>query len=316
MLLPLPGRSGLIGVMALGPKLSEEPYSRSDRRLLSSVALQTGLAIENSALVHRLAEESAQRQRIDREIEIAREVQERLLPQTYPVVVGLDFAAYSRAARDVGGDYYDFIALENGSLAIAIGDVSGKGISAALLMASIRAALHGLTFSGDLDLARVIEGLNRIIFDSSTSNRFVTFFFGEYDPVTRTLEYVNAGHNAPLLLRPTAAHDGFCNPEAECMVQRLDTGGPVLGIFTEVRYEQGKIQLQPYDALIAFTDGISEAMNADLEEWGEERLIAAARMSTHLTAQDIVTAVVASADRFTAGAPQNDDLSLVVLKVL
>jgi phosphoserine phosphatase RsbU/P len=315
LLLPLPGRSGLIGVMALGPKLSEEPYSRSDRQLLSSVALQTGLAIENSALVHRLAEESAQRLRIDREIEIAREVQERLLPQTYPVVAGVDFAAYSRAARDVGGDYYDFISLENGSLGIAIGDVSGKGISAALLMASIRAALHGLTFSGDLDLARVIEGLNRIIYDSSTSNRFVTFFFGEYDPVARTLDYVNAGHNAPMLLRPST-HDGFCNPEAECMVQRLETGGPVLGIFTEVHYEQGRIQLRPYDSLIAFTDGISEAMNAGLEEWGEEHLITAAKLSTHLSAQDIVTAVIASADRFTAGAPQNDDLSLVVLKVL
>ena len=100
------------------------------------------------------------------------------------------------------------------------------------------------------------------------------------------------------------------------MVQRLETGGPVLGIFTEVHYEQGRIQLRPYDALIAFTDGISEAMTADLEEWGEERLITAARMSTHLSAQDIVTAVIASADQFTAGAPQSDDLSLVVLKVL
>jgi phosphoserine phosphatase RsbU/P len=315
LLLPLPGRSGLIGVMALGPKLSEEPYSRSDRRLLSSVALQTGLAIENSALVHRLAEESAQRQRIDREIEIAREVQERLLPQSYPAVTGVDFAAYSRAARDVGGDYYDFIPLENGSLGIAIGDVSGKGISAALLMASIRAALHGLTFSGNLDLPRVIEGLNRIIHDSSTSNRFVTFFFGEYDPVARTLDYVNAGHNAPLILRPSA-QDGFCNPEVECTVQRLETGGPVLGIFTEVHYEQGRIQLRPYDALIAFTDGISEAMTGDLQEWGEERLITAARASTHRSAQEIVAAVVASADQFTAGVPQSDDLSLVVLKVL
>jgi phosphoserine phosphatase RsbU/P len=315
LLLPLPGRSGLIGVMALGPKLSEEPYSRSDRRLLSSVALQTGLAIENSGLVHRLAEESAQRQRVDREIEIAREVQERLLPQTYPVVAGVDFAAYSRAARDVGGDYYDFIALCNGTLGIAIGDVSGKGISAALLMASIRAALHGLTFSGDLDLARVIEGLNRIIYDSSTSNRFVTFFFGEYDPVARTLDYVNAGHNPPLLLRPTM-DDGFCSPEVDCMVQGLETGGPVLGIFTEVHYEQGTIHLRPYDVLIAFTDGISEAMTAGLEEWGEERLIAAARMSTQGSAQDIVAAVIASADQFTAGAPQSDDLSLVVLKVL
>jgi sigma-B regulation protein RsbU (phosphoserine phosphatase) len=317
LLLPLPGRSNLIGVMALGPKLSEEPYSRSDRRLLSSVALQTGLAIENSALVHHLAEESAQRQRIDREIEIARQVQERLLPQIYPVVKGLDFAGFSRTAQEVGGDYYDFIALENGRLGVAIGDVSGKGISAALLMASIRAALHGLTFSGTLSLARIIEGLNRIIYDSSTSNRFVTFFFGEYDPCARTLDYVNAGHNAPVLLRPTApGMDSFCSPEAPCMLQRLEVGGPVLGIFPEVRYEQGQIQLQPYDALIAFTDGISEAMTTDLEEYGEERLIAAARMSNHLAAQDLVTALVGCTDRFTAGAAQNDDLSLVVLKVL
>ncbi len=317
LLLPLPGRSNLIGVMALGPKLSEEPYSRSDRRLLSSVALQTGLAIENSALVHHLAEESAQRQRIDREIEIARQVQERLLPQSYPIVKGLDFAGYSRTAQEVGGDYYDFIALENGRLGIAIGDVSGKGISSALLMASIRAALHGLTFSGSLSLARLIGGLNRIIYDSSTSNRFVTFFFGEYDPWTRTLDYVNAGHNAPVILRPVApGRDSFCNPESPCTLQRLEIGGPVLGIFPEVSYEQGQMQLQPYDSLIAFTDGISEAMTTGLEEYGEERLIAAARMSTHLPAQDLVTALIASTDRFTAGAAQNDDLSLVVLKVL
>ena len=317
LLLPLPGRTSLIGVMALGPKLSEEPYSRSDRRLLSSVALQTGLAIENSALVHHLAEESAQRQRIDREIEIARQVQERLLPQIYPLVKGLDFAGFSRTAQEVGGDYYDFIALDNGRLGIAVGDVSGKGISAALLMASIRSALHGLTFSGTLSLARIIEGLNRIIYDSSTSNRFVTFFFGEYDPSTRMLDYVNAGHNAPVLLRPTApGHDSFCGPEGPCMVERLETGGPVLGIFTDVQYEQGRCQLQPYDMLIAFTDGISEAMTANYEEWGEERLIAAAKLSTQCSAQDLVTALVQSADQFTAGAPQNDDLSLVVLKVL
>jgi phosphoserine phosphatase RsbU/P len=317
LLLPLPGRASLIGVMVLGPKLSEEPYSRSDRRLLSSVALQTGLAIENSALVHHLAEESAQRQRIDREIEIARQVQERLLPQIYPVVKGLDFAGFSRTAQEVGGDYYDFIALENGRLGIAIGDVSGKGISAALLMASIRSALHGLTFSGTISLARLIEGLNRIIYDSSTSNRFVTFFFGEYDPDTRTLDYVNAGHNAPVLLRPTApGMDSFCNPESPCTVQRLETGGPVIGILTEVHYDQGRLQLYPYDTLIAFTDGISEAMTADYEEWGEERLIAAARKNNHRSAQDTVTRLIECADRFTAGAAQNDDLSVVVLKVL
>lgn len=316
LLLPLRGRTNLIGVMALGPKLSEEPYSRSDRNLLSSVALQTGLAIENSTLVHHLAEESAQRQKIAREIEIAREVQERLLPQTYPVVKGLQFAGYSRTAQEVGGDYYDFIALENGRLGIAVGDVSGKGISAALLMASIRSALHGLTFSGNLNLARLIQGLNRIIFDSSTSNRFVTFFFGQYDPATRMLDYVNAGHNAPVLLRPSTIEDSVCIPGDGCAVQRLETGGPVLGLFQDVDYDQGQIVLRTCDMLVAFTDGISEAMTRTYEEWGEERLIEVARAHTQRSAHDVVTAVVAGADTFTAGAPQNDDLSLVVLKVV
>jgi sigma-B regulation protein RsbU (phosphoserine phosphatase) len=120
-----------------------------------------------------------------------------------------------------------------------------------------------------------------------------------------------------VLLRPSAPQkDSYCDPEAPCMVQRLETGGPVIGIFSQVQYEQGQIQLQPFDALIAFTDGISEAMTADLEEWDEERLIAAARINTHLSAEGMVNAVIASADRFTAGAPQYDDLSLVVLKVL
>ena len=216
LLLPLPGRSSLIGVMALGPKLSEEPYSRSDRRLLSSVALQTGLAIENSALVHHLAEESAQRQRIDREIEIARQVQERLLPQIYPVVKGLDFAGFSRTAQEVGGDYYDFIALENGRLGIAIGDVSGKGISAALLMASIRCRPARAYFQRRRS---VLPGSSRASTASSTipppAIASSPFSLANTIPSTRTLDYVNAGHNAPVLLRPTApGQDSFCNPEA------------------------------------------------------------------------------------------------------
>jgi sigma-B regulation protein RsbU (phosphoserine phosphatase) len=144
----------------------------------------------------------------------------------------------------------------------------------------------------------------------------VTFFFGQYDPATRILDYVNAGHNAPVLLRPTSAHDSFCSPGLDCTVQRLEIGGPVLGIFQEAHYEQGQIVLRPYDLLIAFTDGISEAMTKDYEEWGEDRLIEAARADNRISAREVVTAVVASADKFTAGAPQNDDLSLVVLKVV
>jgi sigma-B regulation protein RsbU (phosphoserine phosphatase) len=311
LMLPLPGRSSLIGVMSLGPKRSEEPYSPADRRLLQSVASQTGLAIENSELIHNLAEEASHRERMNREIEIAQEVQERLFPQETPEIEGADLAGFCRAAQQVGGDYFDFIPLANGSLGIAVGDVSGKGISAALLMASIRAALRGLTLAGTLDLPGVMQRMNQIAYDSSTTNRFATFVFAEYIPEGRRVDYVNAGHNPPLLLRACPAGD-----TAGCrrQVERLEVGGPVMGVFPQLSYEQGRLALRSGDVLVIFTDGISEAMTAADQEWGEECLIEAARDCAHLDAQEIVASLVAAVDRFTAGAPQSDDLTLVVLK--
>lgn len=306
LVLPLPGRSSLVGIMSLGPKLSEEPYSPMDRRLLQSVALQTGLSIENSHLIHALAEEAADRDRRNREMEIAQEVQERLFPQSYPEVDGVEMAGLCRTAQRIGGDYYDFFLLENGRLGIAIGDVSGKGISAALLMASMRAALRGLTLTAAAEPAAVMERLNRIATESSASNRFVTFFFGEYDPALRRLDYVNAGHDPPVLLRSRGgAEDGL---------EWLTLGGPVMGVFPDMEYGQGSIEFQPGDVLVAFTDGLSEAMKADLEEWGERRLAAAARMCMHLSAREIAKGVVEEAERFMAGAPQRDDLTILVLK--
>ena len=316
LLLPLPGRTNLIGIMALGPKRSEEPYSPTDRRLLQTVALQTGLAIENSELIHNLAHEAMLRERLNREIEIAQEVQERLFPQVYPVFEGVDLAGFCRTAQEIGGDYYDFIALENGRLGVAVGDVSGKGISAALLMASMRAALRGLTLSGTLDLAAILQRMNKISYDSSTSNRFATFFFAEYDRATRKLIYVNAGHNAPVLLRiARCAKEASSAPRQCCNVQRLEIGGPVMGVFPEVHYEQGELTLEPEDVLIAFTDGLSEAMTAGFEEWGEDRLIATAQSCASLSAKEIISCLVEAADRFTAGAAQQDDMTMVVVKV-
>jgi sigma-B regulation protein RsbU (phosphoserine phosphatase) len=317
LMLPLPGRSELIGVMALGPKRSEEPYSSADRRLLQSVALQTGLAIENTELVRTLAEEASHRERLNREIEIAKEVQEHLFPQVYPKVEGVELAGFCRTAQQIGGDYYDFIALENGRLGIAIGDVSGKGISAALLMASIRSALHGLTYSGFLDLPVLMQSMNHIAYESSADNRFTTFFFAEYDPATRQLHYVNAGHDAPILLRAAPAKlDGNCDPPCVCDVLNLDLGGPVLGVFPELAYQQGRLELKIGDVLIAYTDGLSEAINAQYEEWGSERILQAAQETAQLPAREIVSQLINGADQFTAGAPQNDDLTIIVVKII
>ena len=303
LLLPLPGRETLLGVMALGPKKSEEPYTPTDLRVLQSVAAQTGLTLEVADLVQSLANEAAQRERVRREIEIAREVQQRLFPQRIPEMPGVSLAGTCRPALEVGGDYYDFIELEDGRLGLAVGDVSGKGISAALIMASLRASLRGLTLDGPGNLARMMEKVNRLVYESSSTNRYATFFFAIYDPIARDLHFVNAGHNAPILMRGASGE-----------VRRLEAGGLVVGLLPVAVYEAQTIRLEPGDLLIGYTDGISEAMTADEEEWGEERLIASVQ-SNAASAAEVIEAIFHSADEFTAGAEQHDDMTLLIMKI-
>ena len=301
VLLPLPGRTRLMGVMALGAKRSEEPYSAADLRLLASVASQTGLGLEVNDLAETLAREAAGKERMQREMEIAREVQERLFPQRIPQIPGVDLAGHCRPALGVGGDYYDMIGLEDGRLALAVGDVSGKGIGAALLMASLRASLRGMTDGNSHDLARMVRKLNRLVYEASSANRYATFFFAIYDPRTRMLEYVNGGHNAPAILR--------CGE-----VLRLEATGMVVGLLPDVEFEQASVQMQPGDTFLAYTDGISEAMTIDDEEWEDERMLACAR-ANHGSAAGVLRALFAGADAFTAGAPQHDDMTVLILKV-
>jgi sigma-B regulation protein RsbU (phosphoserine phosphatase) len=301
VLLPLAGRSRLMGVMVLGPKRSEEPYSPSDLELLASIGAQAGLRLEVNELAHSLADEAARHQRVQREVEIAREVQERLFPEI-PTVPGLDLAGHCRPALGVGGDYYDVVPLEDGRLAIAIGDISGKGIAAALLMASLRASLRGLVDASSQDLAAIIRKLNRLIHESSTANRYATFFFAIYDPAAMILQYVNAGHNPPIILRGAEAI-------------RLEASGPVIGLLKDVEYEEGALEMMPGDLFIGYTDGISEAMTVDDEEWGEDRMQAAAGEIADRGARGILQGIFAAADGFTAGAPQHDDMTLLVLRL-
>jgi len=303
LLLPLAFKDKLIGFMSLSPKKSEEPYSTSDVQLLDSVATQAGLALENSHLTEAIASEVAQRERLNRELEIAREVQERLFPQNYPPVPGLDYAGRCRPALGVGGDYYDFLELADGCLGIGIGDISGKGIPAALLMASLQASLRGQTISGGSDLAKLMSNVNRLIFDTSPSNRYATFFYGQYEPATRQFTFVNGGHNPPMVFR---------NGD----VLRLEDGGPVVGLFKAARYSQAKLELAAGDVLLLYTDGISEAMNAADEEWGEERMIEAVRACQSRPALEMIDDLMGAADAFVAGAPQHDDMTIMVVKVL
>jgi len=307
LLLPLPGRNRLMGVMALGPKQSEAAYSKSDLHLLQVLATQTGMALEVSELAHSLANEAAQRERVNREIEIAREVQERLFPQEMPLLTKGSVAGHCRPAQGVGGDYYDVFPLQDGRLGLAIGDVSGKGISAALLMASLRASLRGVTLDNPRDFAKLMDKVNRLVYEASADNRYATFFFGALDPETLVLECVNAGHNAPLVLRQ--------KPEGGAEILRLEADGPVVGLLPFAPYTEQSLQLKPGDLVVTYTDGISEAMTRKDEEWGEERMMVAAAAAREGSAEEVLKAIFDDADVFTDGAPQHDDMTLLILKL-
>jgi phosphoserine phosphatase RsbU/P len=307
LLLPLATKDHLLGFISLSQKRSEEPYSGSDLRLLKSVAMQTGLALENSRLAAAVAREVVQREKANRELEIAREVQQRLFPQKLPPVPGLDYAGACRPALGVGGDYYDFLALPDGYLGIALGDVSGKGIAAALMMATLQASLRSEAMRGSRDLGQMISGVNHLVSEASTANRYATFFYAQYEPEGRTLNYVNAGHNPPLLFRRNA--NGF-------HVMRLEVGGTVIGLLGSFPFEQASVTLEPGDLLVLYTDGVSEAMNPQDEEWGEARMTETIERCQGLSAAQTLEFVVAGADAFASGAPQHDDMTLVVLRVL
>jgi serine phosphatase RsbU (regulator of sigma subunit) len=297
----------------------------------SSMALPSGILVNIYKLIPTLAEEALSHAKLEREFEIAREVQERLFPQTLPKVAGVEMAAHCRPAQSVGGDYYDLIDIRKRSpaeagyapgenisspggitaqgcdrLGIAIGDISGKGMSAALLMASLHASLRGQVLSGTGDLGAKMANVNRLLFDASESNRYATFFYAELDCASRTLHYVNGGHNPPAVLRK---EDGAWR------VFRLADGGPVIGLIAGAVYKEQMLPLLPGDILLAFTDGISEAMNASEDEWGEDRMIAEVQAHADLKAEELLQRLFRAADAFAAGAPQHDDMTLVVLRL-
>jgi sigma-B regulation protein RsbU (phosphoserine phosphatase) len=263
------------------------------------------LALEVARLTTAIGREMAQRERLNRELEIAQEVQAHLFPQHLPAMAGLDYCGECRPAREIGGDYYDFLELPEDKLGIAIGDVSGKGIGAALLMASLEATLRAQAAVRH-DLVDLIKHVNRLVCEASSANRYATLFYAEYDPRTLQLSYVNAGHNPPIVLRHSAS---------ACEVMRLETGGPVIGLLRP-SYQKEAFPLRKGDQIVLFTDGISESMNVHDEEWGENRLIQCVKNCRELSAHEAMAKIFAATDAFSAGASQHDDMTLVVLHLV
>jgi sigma-B regulation protein RsbU (phosphoserine phosphatase) len=265
---------------------------------------QTALAQEVARLTMAIAREMAQRERLNRELEIAREVQEHLFPQRLPLVPGLEYCGQCRPVREVGGDYYDFLELPDGKFGIAIGDVSGKGVGAALMMASLEASLRALASIVD-DPSELMQRVNGLLYQASSANRYATLFYAQYDPAARRLSYVNCGHNPPVVLRSCAG---------SFRVFRLETGGPVIGLLRH-GYERGVFSHEAGDLVVLFTDGVSESMNGRFEEWGEGRLIEFAKTCYGLPPLEGMRRIFAAAQAFAAGASQHDDMTLVVLRV-
>ena len=247
---------------------------------------------------------TAQREILQRELAIAREVQTRLLPKHEPVIQGLQTAGLCRPAQSIGGDYYDYLTLADGSFALAIGDVAGKGVPAALLMSNLQAALRGLTVSSTLDAPALTSQLNQLVYDSTPSNRFITFLYSIYEPATGRWICCTAGHNPAALLRADSSE-----------VEWLRTKGLGLGLKRSARFEQLERTLASGDLLLLFTDGLTEAVNPSGDEFGEGRLVEALVRHRRLPAALLRDALVSDVDAFAAEAPQHDDMTLIVVRV-
>jgi serine phosphatase RsbU (regulator of sigma subunit) len=299
-LVPILGRnSRLIGLLVLGPRLSEEPYSGEDKHLLDSVASQAGMALENIRLAEKMAERMEADRRVAHDMEIAREVQARLFPQKMPPLETLEYAGGCIQARDVGGDYYDFLDLGPGRVGIVLADISGKGISGALLMANLQANLRSQYAVALEDLPGLLRSVNRLFYENTPDNSYATLFFGDYDDSSRRLRYVNCGHNAPLLLR------------AGGKLERLAATATVLGLFPDWNCTIGEVTLHPGDMLVIYTDGISEAPDSSGEQFGEARLIGAVRRGRHLAPSALLGSIQAAVQQFSGGV-QADDLTMVI----
>jgi serine phosphatase RsbU (regulator of sigma subunit) len=303
-LVPIRGSSEgqLQGVAVLGPRLSEESYSASDKRLLASVASQAGIAMRSIALAEKMAATMEVERRTEQEMQIARQVQSRLLPQQAPSLPTLECTGKCIQTRAVGGDYYDFLDLGSGRLGLVLADISGKGMSAALLMANLQANLRSQYALALEDIPRLLRSVNRLFYKNTENNNYATTFFAVYDDETRRLRYVNCGHNPPFLAR------------ADGSVERLEATATVLGLFEEWDCTVAELELGAGDVLVIYTDGISEASPNESDEFGEDRLIEAVRSNRNHSADEILEAILSQVQGFSHGE-QADDMTLIVARV-
>lgn len=298
LVIPLRSSDGAV-IGALQALNKPGGFSSEDVDLLGLAATYSASAIENQRL--RLEAESARL--MMRELEIARDVQQRLFPEHPPKLAGLDCTASCRAAKSVGGDYYDFIPMNDGGLFFTLGDISGKGIAAAVLMASIQASIRTQVMTPPLSLSDLMGSFNKAVASFSRSERYSTLFCGQLDPTMRKLKYVNAGQVEPMLLRAATGK-----------LERLAEGGPPVGLLSFAQYSHGELTLETGDVLLCYSDGVSESTNMADEMWDDVEVRHLLQASGHLSAAEIERRVIDAADAFAGEAEQADDLTVMVLK--
>lgn len=287
-------------VVGIGSRANSEPYTKSDFDFLQSLGNLALLSIQKTFLL----EERIKKEQLEKEIEIARDIQTGLFPHPVPTEPTMDIAAKNVPSLQMGGDYFDVLKAPNDRLLIAIADVTGKGAPAALLMANLQAMLHVL-LPIDISLEEAVGRINSILYRNTPSDKFVTFFWGVFNPSTMKMQYVNAGHNHPLLFR-----------KGQTNCRELDKGGLLLGALPSIReYKSEEITFHSGDLLVCYTDGVTEAMNEDrTEEYGEERLKQCIRTHRSKTAGEIMEAIIDEVTDFSLGI-QYDDITLIVIKV-
>jgi serine phosphatase RsbU (regulator of sigma subunit) len=294
---PLGVGEKVFGIIYADSPIAEAKFTEDHLKVLTTLSSVAAIRVENA----RLLEEQLDRERLEHELQLASEIQQRFQPTAPPHVAGYELQGISFPCYEIGGDYYDFIERADGRMIIALGDVSGKGTAAALLMSSLHAAVHAQA-SAQSSLTETISAVNKYLAENIPSNRFVTLFYAELDPQTGALSFINAGHNPPLIVHSAGT------------VENLSSGGLPLGIMPDSPYREGRTQLQPGDVLVIYSDGVSEAVNPQGEEFGAPRLHSVVGLNIERSAAGIRDRIESALTKFSQGTPAADDITLVIVK--
>jgi phosphoserine phosphatase RsbU/P len=294
---PLGVSDKVFGIIYADSPIAEGRFTEDHLKVLTTLASVAAIRVENA----RLVESRLQQERLERELQLASEIQQRFQPTAPPAVPGYELQGISFPCYEIGGDYYDFIRRDDGRLVIALGDVSGKGTAAALLMSSLHAAVHAQAGSHD-SLVDTISAVNRYLADNIPPNRFVTLFYAELDPDSGTVSFLNAGHNPPLIVHKAGT------------VEQLASGGLPLGIKRDAEYREGRTQLQKGDVLVIYSDGVTEAASPSGEEFGPTRLYEVVSRNVEASAAGIRDRIESALTKFSQGTQAADDITLVIVK--